>query len=425
MSAETQPLHRGTRVPGMAALSGVLILLAGCFGGKGGPSGVTQPPPTPNVATITVDTGPAAATGAVNRPYVTVHVCAAGSSTHCASIDHVLVDTGSWGLRLVRSTLTAAAVTLGTESDSQGNTIEECASFASGQTWGPVALADVTLAGETAAKIPVQILDDTQSGAAPPATCGSAALINRVTDWSANGVLGIGVFAEDCGMACAGGGTPLPVYYGCNATGTCTAENVALTAQVRNPVWAFTTDNNGLIVSMPPLQNANGDPAAQGQLIFGLATQADNALPVSGLTLLGADASGDFQTTYNGASASVPALIDSGTNDYYFDDPTLAVCTSIAWVGYYCPANAPLVRSAINASAVQTTASVSGPANTVTFPLSDPDNFVANAAAYGGLAGGAGASHFRWGMPFFYGRPVYIGFEARSVTSFTGPFYGY
>ena len=242
-------------------------------------------------------------------------------------------------------------------------------------------------------------------------------------------MLGIGVFAQDCGPACdVTGGVPLPVYYLCSAAGTCNAENIAVTAQVTNPVWAFATDNNGVIVSMANLQNANGDASAQGELIFGLGTQSDNALPATGLTLLGADASGDFQTTYNGASASVPGLIDSGSSQYLFDDPTLPVCTSPNWVGHYCPATDPLVRTAVNASAAPTAASVSGSSNSVTFAIANPDNWVLlppSGAAYGGLAGGAGVTRFTWGLPFFYGRAVYVGFEGRSANSFTGPFYGY
>ena len=81
--------------------------------------------------------------GAINHAYVTVKVCAPGSQTECASIDHVLLDTGSVGLRLVRSVLAAHAVTLAAETDAQGRAVEECVSFAGGQTWGPVALADV------------------------------------------------------------------------------------------------------------------------------------------------------------------------------------------------------------------------------------------------------------------------------------------
>ena len=422
MSADVRHSRRGFALFAATVMMG---LTAGCFGGKGAPSGVTQTPPTANTVTITVDGGPAASPGAFNHPYVTVRVCAAGSTSQCANIDHVLVDTGSWGLRLIRSTLTAAALNLSPETDAQGNTIEECATFGGGQTWGPVALADITLAGEKATKLPVQVFDDTQSGAPPPATCGSAGLINRVTDWSANGVLGIGVFAQDCGPACAGTGTALPEYYGCTAAGVCTAENVALAAQVTNPAWAFSSDNNGLIVVMPNLVNANGDPSVQGQLLFGLETQADNSLPATAVSLLAADANGHFQTAYNGSTTPIPAVIDSGTDDYRLDDPSIPTCSSATWVGYYCPTTAPLVLTAVNTSASPSTASVSGPPSTITFSLSIPDTFVANQAAYGGLAGGQGSTVFGYGMPFFYGRSIYIGFEGRQATSFTGPFYGY
>ena len=63
--------------------------------------------------------------------------------------------------------------------------------------------------------------------------------------------------------------------------------------------------------------------------------------------------------------------------------------------------------------------------STVNFAIADPTTFVANAAAFIDLAGGAGSSHFIWGMPFFYGRPVYIGIEARVAGVYTGPYYAY
>ena len=132
-------------------------LLSACIGGSGKPAGTISGAPTPNTMALTVDSGPAAATGAINHPYVTVKVCAAGSQTQCVNIDHVLLDTGSSGLRLVRSVLAAGAVTLSTAADAQGHAIEECVTFGGGQTWGPVAFADVTLAGEVATKLPVQV----------------------------------------------------------------------------------------------------------------------------------------------------------------------------------------------------------------------------------------------------------------------------
>jgi Protein of unknown function (DUF3443) len=336
----------------------------------------------------------------------------------------VLVDTGSSGLRLVRSALTSGGVTLSGETDAQGQAIEECMTFGGGQTWGPVALADVTVAGEVAAKLPVQIMDDTNAGAPAPANCGAnGTLLNDVTGFGANGLFGVGVFAQDCGSACVSPTTPLPMYYGCTTAGACTAENIALASQVTNPVALFTADNNGIIVSLPNLQNANGDVSVTGQLIFGIATQSDNALPSTALTVLGADANGDFTATYNGGTTAIPALIDSGTDAYAFNDPAIHVCgvnDAAAYVGYYCPLVAPL-----NLFAVNTGVGTYNATNTVNFALADPNSFVAGAAAFIDLGGGGGSTNFTWGMPFFYGRKVYFGIEQRVSGTYTGPFYAY
>jgi hypothetical protein len=401
-------------------------LLGACKGGNGSlATGVNPTVPTLNTVALTVDSGPTGATGAINHPYVTVKVCAAGSQTQCANIDHVLLDTGSVGLRLVRSVLTAGAVTLSAQTDAQGRAIEECVSFVGGQTWGPVALADVTLAGETAAKLPVQVMDDTGAGAPPPATCGAnGTLVNGVSGFDANGLLGVGVFAQDCGPACVNAATPVAIYYGCTAAGVCTAENAALAVQVANPVAMFAADNNGIIVNLPNLQNANGDATVHGELIFGVATQTDNALPATGLSVLGTDATGDFTATYNGGTTVLPALIDSGTDAYAFDDPTIPVCpaaTSGVFGGfYYCPTVAPQSVFAVN-----TGVGVNNATNRVDFAIADPRTFVASAAAFIDLAGGPSSTRFTWGMPFFYGRKIYIAIDQRAAGPYTGPYYAY
>lgn len=401
-------------------------LLVACKGGNGSlATGINPTVPTLNTVALTVDSGPMGATGAINHAYVTVKVCAAGSPTQCANIDHVLLDTGSVGLRLVRSVLAAGGVTLSAQTDAQGRTIEECVSFVGGQTWGPVALADVTLAGEGAAKLPVQVMDDTGTGAAPPTTCGpNGTLVNSVSGFDANGLLGVGVLAQDCGSTCVNATTPAPVYYGCTAAGVCTAENAALAVQVANPVAMFAADSNGVIVNLPNLQNANGDATVSGELIFGIATQTDNALPATGLTVLGADSGGDFKTTYtngNGVTAVLPALIDSGTDDYAFDDPAITVCSATThgiFAGYYCPNPAPKSVSAINTG-------INNVTNTVDFAIADPSTFVQTASAFIDLAGGGGSTRFTWGMPFFYGRKIYVGIDQRVAGAYTGPYYAY
>ncbi len=397
-------------------------LLGACVGGNGTPGQGGAPPPTLNTLTLTVDAGPTGTSGAINHGYVTVRVCVHGNAAQCANIDHVLLDTASWGLRLVGSVLAAHSVKLAAELDSGNRAIEECVTFGGGQTWGPVALADVTLAGESVADLPIQIMDDTQAGAPAPAGCGAnGTLINSVSGFNANGVLGIGVFAQDCGAACVAAATPVGPYYGCTSgtAGVCTAENVPLTAQVTNPVAMFALDNNGVIIELPNLQNANGDVSVQGSVVFGLDTQADNAVPAVGLTVLGTDGNGDFTTSFNGAAA-LPSWIDSGSDAYEFDDPAISPCPGPAFVGYYCPSSAPLPLSAVNNGVGANNAS-----STVQFAVENPNSFVQGAVAFIDLADGAGSSTFIWGMPYFYGRRIYVGIDQRIAGVYTGPYFAY
>src|SRR5450432_2299563 len=133
---------------------GVLVLV-GCGGGGGGSDNSA---PTLNVQPTSVDAGPA---DIPNLLFTSVTVCAPGNTSNCQTIDHIQVDTGSSGLRLIASvlapTLTAA---LRQQVDPGGNPLVECAQFADGYSWGPVKVADVQIAGERAASLPMQIIGD-------------------------------------------------------------------------------------------------------------------------------------------------------------------------------------------------------------------------------------------------------------------------
>ena len=45
--------------------------------------------------------------------------------------------------------------------DVNNNSYGECAQFVDGYSWGPLALADVTISGESAASLPIQVIGDT------------------------------------------------------------------------------------------------------------------------------------------------------------------------------------------------------------------------------------------------------------------------
>ena len=76
------------RIPRLTALMATACVLSACLGNKSStPTSTTPPPPVVNTMTVTVDSGPAAAPGAINHAYVTVRVCAPGSTTQCANVD--------------------------------------------------------------------------------------------------------------------------------------------------------------------------------------------------------------------------------------------------------------------------------------------------------------------------------------------------
>src|SRR6202030_3205711 len=148
---------------------------------------------------------------------------------------------------------------------------------------------------------------------------------DTVTAFGANGILGIGVFEQDCGSFCAPSTTvdnsANGYYYSCTAAG-CVGTTVPLNNQVLNPIRLFTTDNDGSILDLPGVA-APGTTTLTGSLIFGIDTQSNNASGSE--TILGVDLSGDFTTIFNSQTLT-QSFLDSGTNGIYFDDANLTPC---------------------------------------------------------------------------------------------------
>jgi len=149
----------------------------------------------PNVEPLIVDGGPSGLpTPTVNVPYISVTVCLPGTTT-CQTIDHVTVDTGSVGLRLMSSVVTISLPAL---TDASSHPLAECLQFASGSTWGSVVTADVKLptSGERATSVNVQLIGASSAGS-PPSGC-TGTPINTVDTFGANGIIGVGPFVNDC-----------------------------------------------------------------------------------------------------------------------------------------------------------------------------------------------------------------------------------
>ncbi|WP_321881398.1 DUF3443 family protein [Paraburkholderia bannensis] len=350
-----------------------------------------------------------AASAVRNFPLVSVTICRPGSGgvTSCATIDNVLLDTGSFGLRLFASTIpaaTLAALPLQTDAAS-GRNVAACGAFGSGYTWGSLRSADVKMSAEVAPSVPIQVIGDTAIGSAAPASCIWNTALSSPAVLGANGILGVGVARYDCGAACARS-TPATGYYYADAA-VATPISMPFARQITNPVALFPVDNNGVIVDMPTV-SANGAPTASGTLTFGIGTQSNNALASAGTTVMATDRWGNFTGSLGGASA-IQSFVDSGSNALNFEDYAIVQDS-----GFYVPSS-PVNRtiSFTDARGTSATANVAiGNANalfaTYNFAFSNLGAFLAQTVDLG--------------MPFFYGKRVYYGIDASAAGGAAAPY---
>ena len=369
---------------------------SGC-GTGGGTSGANSQPITPNGTNsvpITVNTG---AANFVNIPNVTVTICAPGTSV-CQTIDNIQLDTGSFGLRIVSDAAQQVLGSLPVSKAQGGGQLAECTQFADGFTWGTVRQADVKIGGETASNIPVQIIGDLGASTVPASGCVSGSNETTTADLGAHGILGVGNATYDCGTTCLNAAQSL--YYSCPNGTNCSPTAAPLAQQVVNPVTQFAVDNNGVIVQMPPVADS-GAASATGTLIFGIGTQSNNA--ISGVTVFATDGTGNLNGSYK--NASVTTFFDSGSNGTFFSDSSIPVCKSSS--AFYCPTSELALSNAI-----RSTDGVS--ASTVNFNVVSASSLTASGGkfAFNSLAGNFGDSRFfDFGLPFFFGRHVYVGFD--------------
>jgi len=399
-----------------------------------------------NTNTIPVYVADSTTTGQVgytNEPVISVTICTPNhtSSTQCQTISNVLVDTGSYGLRLFGSAINVALTQQTVTVNSTSYNLGQCEVFGSGADWGAVKTADVQLGNQTATNIPIQVIDYNFS--VMPSACADLHPDTDPCTAGYNGIIGVGVFAQDCGSDCNSTATATNPgnYFACNSsqcanayTGACSggvcAIPIPLSEQVVNPVTQFPTNfNNGLSLTLPSV-GSTGASAVQGTMTFGINSTAGN-VPASTVVVYPADASGmtdghgmDFitvfnGTTYGGAASSNPAFLDSGSNGLFFNGTSagLSECTGSS---FFC-------------STASKSATIEGylttPSIGISFSVANTNTLASSGNTCFSNLAGQQSTIFDWGLPFFLGRTVYVGFDGKSATynagSSTGPYWGF
>jgi len=387
---------RWVGVLGLAAATAMLVTACGGGddnnGGSGG--GNVSDGNTANTAVITVSSGVAQV---INIPTVNVKICAPGTS-NCQVVNNVLVDTASYGLRLVSSALSSGVLNNLPQTTSGGAPVAECGTFVSSFTWGSVRTVDLSIGTEQARSLPVQIIGDLGTTGVPGSCTNGSTPANTAADLGANGILGIGPAPVDCGPTCATS-TLHNNYYACpSGNSSCAVALVPVAQQVANPVHHFATDNNGVIVQMPNISNS-GQGSATGLLTFGIGTQSNNALGAS--TVLTSTSGGDVSTTFLGNN--VAAFFDTGSNAYFFNDSKQTPCSVNK--DFYCPASAATYTATLTGQ--------NGATGGVSMLVQNADTLFSNPStfAFNDIAGPYSLTSLDLGMPHFYGKTIYFGMD--------------
>lgn len=334
-----------------------------------------------NIAPIYTDNCATRGTiAASNIPYTSVYLCAPSGSP-CAWIDHLQIDTGSVGLRVLASAIPAnvlagmPAVT-GSGVNPQGAPVSgnmgECYQFVLSYFWGGLRQANIkmggvpsaggTYTGNSSGQAVVHVLNDSTVPAGAPTVCTSAAGSGSTPETTAaaigaNGVLGIGLHPNDSNSAA--------IYFACPDT---VADNCGTMAQVTtaqvvpNPVSAMLLNGTSLTLDSAPTIRSHAVTYNSYQVTITLpnktTTPLTNISAVAGYLTLGIPASGAGSPTailladphtqrvsaviagksfpsYSTLTQVIPstasysdgAFIDSGSNSYFFTQTDLPFST--------------------------------------------------------------------------------------------------
>jgi hypothetical protein len=279
---------------------------------------------------------------------------------------------------------------------------------------------DVELGGEKASLVPIQVISANPAFPVPSSclSLGNGPSDNTAANLGANGILGVQGYPQDCGGSCTSSGEFFAgyPYYAC-PSGVCSETFVPLTSQLWNPVAAFSSsDNNGVLITMPSIPATGAtDGSVSGSLIFGIGTQNNNALASSATVYALDDHLNIPEITYNGVPYTSPNsinILDTGSNALYVSDAkTLASSGIIECAdepGFYCPTST--VTFTVTAYGAINTSGT----GTITFNIMNADTlFATGNAAFNDLGGDGGTAPsndtFDFGLPFFFGKSVYIG----------------
>lgn len=342
---------------------------------------------------------------AVNRPFINLTVCPVNDTKHCQTINNVLVDSGSSGLRINKSAL--KAINFAPIMDNN-KSVFNCILFGAGYDIGKMYSVDLYIGGEKGSNIPLQVTDNSDKNSQIAKVCSNYDTIPaaNLDDFGASAIIGISVIdspdksysraevCDDSGNNCSG------IY----SSGL----NI-------NPLSKFATDNNGVIFSIPKVATALASDVV-GTLTFGLNTQSDNTVENGANVQIVHGTASDSWGSFS-ADNGVNAIFDSGSatiNIAKNKHTDIQICTVnvIRPINIFCPANQTAVSIGYG--------DISSLENQYTLNLMfiDPRTFADNIYIVPDFATSSDdPSQEIFGIPAFFGRNIYLQFASANTNT--------
>lgn len=351
-------------------------------------------------------------TNSINTPVTSVTIC--NNNNKCQTINNILIDTGSVGLRIessvidsdLRDSLLQSPVVT-----NDGESITQCMLFGGGYAYGSVVnAASVKIGSLYTQQIPIQLVDNNTLNV--PTSCKEKGMPINLPSVGINGTLGIGPIS-----------TPLPNYaqivYAVAADG--------IPVEVISPVgegiptlevntFAYLNKHsNGVIFKLPNLSTPSESPIS-GYLILGIDTANNNQVSTNTIKLLGNPNTGwgGFISTAssnpNEAYSNVEAMFDSGAALLNFMNVGIQTCDPMTGlIDLYCPSSSPFALQVMLGN-YNSTQNANLPLNLTLV------NYLGDAIFSSVIIPSLGlfmtANFDVYGIPAFLGKTIYVEFES-------------
>lgn len=359
--------------------------------------------------TIPISIGSGMNGDGINTMYISVTLCKDSTGVRCETIDNIILDTGSFGLKINRSALTESFITtLSKVKLNDDQMIYACNTFGSGYVFASEYYASLNLANSYTNNVVVQIIENSPTAEIPD-SCLAKGPFDDFSNFGANGIIGVNpalTLANDSIL-----------MYKKNIKGIYESLTFAEESQIpilnQNPLTSFKNNNNGFVISIPQvIQNTNTNVI--GEMVLGINTAQNNQLTnqtnivkASESNLSTVCNSACFYSQINNPESTIPAVFDSGTNGWVFISNTIPQC-----IYGYCP-DQPVIWS----SMVYSYNFASNESYQVTAIITPDETYDGQDLSFSVMPHWGYYNYNNetlYGSPFFFGKNVYVIFPIKT-----------